>query len=77
MRGLEDCKFNKQIYCTEESASILPYIAVRHNKQPKYRHMQNYLIPVKYGLVVKLNTPEYGVISFQFLPANHCIGSAM
>ncbi|KAI8645399.1 beta-lactamase-like protein [Parasitella parasitica] len=77
MRGLEDCKFSKRIYCTVESARIIPYIAVRHNKQPKYRHLQNFLIPVKYREIVKLDTPEYGIISFQFLPANHCVGSAM
>lgn len=77
MKGLTDSNFNKQIYCTEESAKIMPHIVVRHNKQPKYRHLQNLLIPVKYRQVVRLETPEYGTLSFQFLPANHCIGSAM
>ncbi|KAK4517901.1 ubiquitin-specific protease ubp1 [Mucor velutinosus] len=77
MKGLTDCNFNKKVYCTEESAKILPHIVVRYNKQPKYRHLQNLLIPVKYKQVVRLETPEYGTLSFQFLPANHCIGSAM
>ncbi|KAF1798204.1 beta-lactamase-like protein [Mucor lusitanicus] len=77
MTGLTDCNFNKQIYCTEESARLVPHLVVRRNKQPKYRHLQNLLIPVKYNQVVQLDTPEYGIISFQFLPANHCIGAAM
>ncbi|KAL7323207.1 hypothetical protein PS15p_211140 [Mucor circinelloides] len=77
LNGLDDCNFNKQIYCTEESAKILPRLVVRHNKQPKYLHLKSLLIPVKYHQVVQLDTPEYGRISFQFLPANHCIGSAM
>lgn len=76
-KGLTDCNFNKHIYCTEESAKLLPHLVVRHNKQPKFRHLQNLLVPVKYNQVVQLDTPEYGIISFQFLPANHCIGSAM
>lgn len=77
LKGLDDCNFNKQIYCTEESAKIVPRLVVRHNKQPKYLHLQSLLIPVKYHQVVRLDTPEYGRISLQFLPANHCIGSAM
>jgi len=77
LKGLDDCNFNKKIYCTEESAKIVPRLVVRHNKQPKYLHLQSLLIPVKYHQVVRLDTPEYGRISLQFLPANHCIGSAM
>lgn len=77
LKGLDDCNFNKQIYCTEESAKIVPRLVVRRNKQPKYLHLQSLLIPVKYRQIVRLDTPEYGCISFQFLPANHCIGSAM
>ncbi|KAL9554260.1 hypothetical protein MBANPS3_002900 [Mucor bainieri] len=77
MNGLTDCNFNNFIYCTEESARLVPRLVVQHNRQPKYRHLQHLLKPIKYRQVVQLDTPEYGIISFQFLPANHCIGAAM
>lgn len=75
--GLENRKFNNRIYCTEQSAKLLPLITTRGEKTLKYDHVKHLLITIPYNTPTTIDTSEYGPITFTFLPANHCLGAAL
>lgn len=75
--GLQNERFNKKIYCSEESAKILPLITHSRTGRPLYAHLKDLLVPIPYNKKYTIDTEEYNKVEVTFLPANHCLGSSM
>ncbi|KAI8979356.1 hypothetical protein BDF20DRAFT_869100 [Mycotypha africana] len=80
LKGLDDGSFNKNIYCSEETARLLPLIVNRHGR-PLYEYLKDKLIPVPYNEAFKLPYKDEKSMDREvevvLLSANHCIGSSM
>ncbi|KAG2208318.1 hypothetical protein INT47_006174, partial [Mucor saturninus] len=74
-QGLENINFNQSIYCTEQTALLLPLLENRTTKQLMYKHLKQYLIPIPYHQPMTITADT--TIKFTFLPANHCPGAAL
>lgn len=77
MHGLENPNFKEKVYCTEQTALLLPFMEKRTSKQFMYSYLKELVVPVPYYETIVFEFSQHNSIKLTFLPANHCPGAAL
>ncbi|KAG2232010.1 hypothetical protein INT48_000565, partial [Thamnidium elegans] len=65
--GLENPNFKEKVYCTEQTALLLPFMEKHTSKQFMYSHLEGLMVSVPYfETILRHNSTK-----ITFLPANH------
>lgn len=75
-RGLENEAFRKTLYCSEQTARMLPLMETRASRQLMYAHLKDRLKAIPYYVPTRV-TVKSEEIQFTFYPANHCPGASL